>query len=234
MIAGLEPCSFIDFPGHLAAVLFTQGCNLRCRYCHNPDLCSATADKQIPLGSVYRFLEGRRDRLTGVVVTGGEPALHEALPDLLETVQSIGFAVKIDTNGTRKGAIERLVVKGLVDFVAVDVKVAPGSCSQWLCGVKHQAESALETLTGIIKAGVPCEARTTLVKGVHDAAALEAIACSLAAAGVRIWRLQPVRDGRVLDCSKPLVPPEPDILLRALNTARTLGIQIKGLTRESG
>lgn len=224
MIGGLTPCSFIDFPGQLAAVLFMQGCNLRCRYCHNPQLCYSSGGQETSLGDISGFLTSRRDKLTAVVVSGGEPSLHKDLPHLLRTARSLGFAVKIDTNGTRPDTIRRLILENLVDYVAVDVKVAPGSSSQWLCGVEHQAESALETLRFLVEAGIPCEARTTVVRSQHDSVGLDTIARALALAGVGTWRLQPVRASRVLDPSVPLAPPEQSVLSHAIDTAASLGI----------
>lgn len=224
MIGGFQPCSFIDYPGRIAAVLFTQGCNLKCRYCHNPQLCSPSAEPAVSIETVAAFLEKRRGKLTGVVVSGGEPTLHNSLHHLLHTIQSMGFPVKLDTNGTRPELVERLIAEKLVDFAAVDVKIAAGPSSLWLCGMENQADSALATLRLFVEAGIACEARTTVVDGLHNPENLSAIAEGLASAGVRAWRLQPVEAGKVLDPSVRLAPPEPELLARALDAARALGI----------
>ena len=176
MIGGLHPCSFNDFPGHLAAVVFTRGCNLRCRYCHNPSLCSVSGDPTHTVDEVASFLRTRAGKLTGVVVTGGEPALHGKLSNLLRTVRGLGFATKLDTNGMLPSRVAELFHNGCVDYLAVDVKVAPGSSSSWLCGREGQAELALETLALAVRAGVECEARTTVVRQVHGAVELASIA----------------------------------------------------------
>jgi pyruvate formate lyase activating enzyme len=224
MIAGLEPCSFIDFPGRLSAVVFTQGCNLRCRYCHNPRLCSPSDGPGQHLGELEWFLAHRVGRLEGVVVTGGEPTLHQGLPALLRAARSLGFATKLDTNGTRPGAVLRLLQEGLVDFVAIDLKIAPGTSSLRLCGVERQAEQALETLGHVLSAGVPNEVRTTVVRGFHDRGQLQGIAEALASAEARTWRLQPVRPGRVLDPSVVPEPPAASLLTQAVATAEALGL----------
>ena len=224
MIAGLQPCSFIDFPGRLAAVLFTQGCNMRCRYCHNPQLCPFEGEKEIVFEEVRAFLESRRGKLIGVVVSGGEPTLHKKLPGLLRKIRSLDFAVKLDTNGSRPGVVLDLAQDELLDYVAVDVKVAPGSSSLRLCGMEGQAEYALKTLRILVEAGIPCEARTTVIEGVHNAKGLGTIALALALAGVPAWRLQPVEARVVLDPDASLAPPAQDLLNRAAGFAASLGI----------
>ncbi len=133
MLGGIEPCSFIDFPGRVAAVLFLRGCNLQCRYCHNPQLIPRTGAGGGPDDGTLEFLQKRRGLLGGVVVTGGEPTLQARLPVLLEAVRSMGFAVKLDTNGTRPEVVGRLIAERLLEYAAVDVKIAPGPGSRWLC-----------------------------------------------------------------------------------------------------
>lgn len=224
MIGGLHPCSFNDFPGHLAAVVFTRGCNLRCRYCHNPSLCSVSGDPTHTVDEVASFLRTRAGKLTGVVVTGGEPSLHRELSTLLRTVRSLGFATKLDTNGMRPSRVAGLLDNGYVGYLAVDVKVAPGSSSSWLCGQEDQAELALETLGLAVRAGVQCEARTTVVRQVHGAAELASIARGVGSVGVSSWRIQPVRSNRVLDPSAPLEPPDLARLSDAVSLARSLGV----------
>ncbi len=226
MIAALQPCSFIDFDGHLAAVLFTQGCNLRCRYCHNPQLCAPTGDTTISFDEVIEFLASRSGKLTGVVVSGGEPSLHPELPRLLEMIVAAGFATKLDTNGLKPDAVLRIASDQLVDYVAVDVKLAPGMPSSWLCGADRQPESALQTLRGVVAEGVRCEARTTVVRELHDESILSMIARELASAGVGAWRLQPMRVSTVLDPTAKLSPPEPSTLAFAADVAASLGVEV--------
>lgn len=228
MLGGIEPCSFIDFPGRVAAVLFLRGCNLQCRYCHNPQLIPRTGAGGGPDDGTLEFLQKRRGLLGGVVVTGGEPTLQARLPVLLEAVRSMGFAVKLDTNGTRPEVVGRLIAERLLEYAAVDVKIAPGPGSRWLCGMETQADTALETLGRLVGAGIPCEARTTVAAGVHDLEGLRVLARKLAGAGVRLWRLQPVEDTTVLDPSVPWRPPAPEILSGAVAAAASLGITVPG------
>jgi pyruvate formate lyase activating enzyme len=224
MIAALQPCSFVDFPGRLAAVVFTQGCNLRCRYCHNPELLPLSRADGVGIADVIRFLDARRGKLSGVVVSGGEPTLHDDLPDLLFATRQRGFAVKLDTNGTRPSVVRRLVDRRLVDFVAVDVKVPPGAASRWLCGAEGQGDRALATLAAVVRARVPHEARTTVVREQHSAAGLITLAEALASVGARSWRLQPVRHARLDARASLLAPPTREVLSRALDAACALGL----------
>ena len=225
MIGGFQSCSFIDFPGHLAAVVFTRGCNLRCGYCHNPDLCGTPMTDNGDYSEILPFMGSRMGKLTGIVVSGGEPTLHHNLPFLLEAIRKRGFAVKLDTNGTLPEVLRRLLQEHLVDFLAVDVKVPPATTSLRLCGVEGQAESALESLGLAVESGIPHEARTTVVDVLHDSDGLIRTARALASAGVSSWRLQPVRDGRVLDPSVKFVPPQADVLSQAVDEAIALGLE---------
>ncbi len=227
MISGLIPCSFIDYPGELAAVLFTQGCDLRCLYCHNPQLCKKTGDAQISFDKLTRFLTERKGKLTAVTVTGGEPALHQELPKLLSLIHSLGFAVKVDTNGMHPKIIEKLVSKNLVDYVAVDFKAPPSSgkaLSKSLTGVEDQGERALETLQYLVKSKILYEARTTVVEAFHDKDCLKHMADCLALAGVKKWKLQPVEKVESYNKLNHLNPPSNAVLAESLKAAKKLGI----------
>lgn len=224
MIAGMIPCSFIDYPGALSAVLFTQGCNLRCRYCHNPALCRPTSRTRLPIEDIDRFLTRRQGKLSAVTVTGGEPTIHGSLPDWLHLIRSRGFHVKLDTNGMRPQFVRDLVRNGLLSYVAVDIKTAPGVDGTWLTGSANQGDRALETLAHVAALGVACEARTTVVRQVHDPVSLAHTARCLAEAGVRTWRLQAVEGDNVLDSAMSLSPPDDAVLARALAHAGRLGI----------
>lgn len=217
MIAAVESCSFVDFPGRLAAVAFTQGCDLRCRYCHNPELCERRSTNPQVEDGFLRLLSRRRGLLSGVVVCGGEPTLWDDLATLLQDLRSMDYAIKLDTNGLHPERTKVLAERGLIDYLAVDIKAAPGERSRWLCGHERQADSAIRTLADALRLGVACEARTVLVDGVHDTDGLSWIAEKLACSGVKRWRLRGVRGGKVLDGSVPLVPPGPAVGMHALS-----------------
>jgi pyruvate formate lyase activating enzyme len=226
MIADIETCSFVDFPGRLAAVAFTQGCNLRCRYCHNPGLCARKATSPHGAEEFLRFLARRRGLLTGVVVSGGEPTLWPKLEGFLGEIRALGFAVKLDTNGTFPAETARLLDQGLVDYLAVDIKATPGAGSSWLCGHEQQATLALETLAHAVSRNIACEARTVLVRGVHDQHSLSWIAERLAEQRLTRWRLTDVQTAQVLDPTAALEPPELGLIGMARSQARSLGLDV--------
>jgi len=122
--AGMIKQSLVDYPGEIASVLFTRGCNLRCPFCHNPDLLfnPKILTKPTDIDEVLEFLTQRRGFLDGVVFSGGEPTLHEELPIDIGRVKSLGMLVKLDTNGTNPSMLERLLRRHLVDYVAMDIK----------------------------------------------------------------------------------------------------------------
>ncbi|MCE5336705.1 MAG: anaerobic ribonucleoside-triphosphate reductase activating protein [Desulfobacteraceae bacterium] len=224
MIATLHRCSFIDFPGRVSAVVFTRGCNLRCRYCHNPELCLPGGAPDCDLQSVTDFLDTRRGKLAGVVVSGGEPTLHDALLPMLAAIRARGFAVKLDTNGMLPQVVKHIVDCGLIDYIAVDVKKEPGVSSIWLCGADNQGATALESLQYAAKRGVPHEARTTVVRREHDIGGLLRMAHVLRDNGIRAWRLQVVETGRVLDPTADLSPPDESVISSVVDSAKDLGL----------
>ena len=132
-IAGWQKLSLIDYPGKMAAVIFLAGCNMRCHYCHNSHILNAKQN-QISFASVLQELQQRRTWLDAVVVSGGEPTLSSALIPILKALRNLGLLIKLDTNGTRPEIVRRVVVNGLVDYVALDVK-APASKHMVLTGM---------------------------------------------------------------------------------------------------
>lgn len=221
--AAVRACSFVDWPGRLAAAAFTQGCNLACRYCQNPSLLQGAPAAPVEGEAVLAHLRARRGRLDGVVVTGGEPTLHPDLPVFLAAAKSEGFLVKLDTNGTRPEVVEVLLAAGLVDHLAVDVKALP-DVAAWLTGDPDQPRLARRCLDLAIAAGVDHEARTTVAAPVHDAAHLAALGRWLT--GIRRWALQSFRPGGHLDPHAGLVAPAPALLERAAREAAGRGTEV--------
>lgn len=166
---GLQKCSTIDFPGVLSCVLFVLGCDLNCFYCHNRALLkeSAPIAPIIDNNEIRAFLHKRRGLLDGVVISGGEPTLYPALPDFLEELKSLGFRVKLDTNGQRPALMQGFLEHGLVDYVAVDIKALPHEC-HWVCGASDAHKRAIETLLLLLDSGICFEGRTTLYPGLNE------------------------------------------------------------------
>ena len=124
LIGGLQKTTLLDFPGRVSAVVFTQGCNFLCPYCHNPDLVSYKQDA-LALADILAFLTQRRRVLEGVVISGGEPTLHDGLFSFCAALKSLGYAIKLDTNGSRPDVLRLLLEANLLDYVAMDVKGDP-------------------------------------------------------------------------------------------------------------
>ncbi|MCK5451043.1 MAG: anaerobic ribonucleoside-triphosphate reductase activating protein, partial [Candidatus Omnitrophica bacterium] len=117
-IAGLQNLSLVDFPGYLAMTVFSQGCNFRCGYCHNPELLDPQRCPEILEEDFFSLIKKRRDKIEGVVLTGGEPTLHSDLVDFASKIKEIGLKVKLDTNGSSPWKIYELIKKGLIDYLA--------------------------------------------------------------------------------------------------------------------
>jgi pyruvate formate lyase activating enzyme len=171
--AGLTKQSLSDYPGRIAAVLFTRGCNLRCPFCHNPHLLGArrsTGDQGWSLKDVLKLLEERKGFLDGVVITGGEPTLNPGLPSAIRLIKEMGYLVKLDTNGTGYEMVRELLQEELVDYIAMDIK-APLDMAKYYkaCGRLHSREflNIRNTILMLKEAPIPVEFRTTVVPGLH-------------------------------------------------------------------
>ena len=197
-IAGYQPVSLLDFPGRVAAIVFTQGCPLRCGFCHNPELLAARGTEEIPAADVLERIGARRAFLDGVTVTGGEPTVQTDLPEFLAALKALGLETKLDTNGVNPRMVERVVRAGLVDFVAMDVKHVwaryPEAAGR---GTPSIAGNVRETMRFLQGSGIEREFRTTVCPGIHGVDDLMNIASELVP-GDR-YALQAVRYGATLD-----------------------------------
>lgn len=166
-LSGFIKQSLIDYPGMIAAVVFTQGCNLNCPYCHNPQLISSTAGT-IPVSETLRYFTKNRLLLDAVVITGGEPTLQKDLPQYLSAIKQLGLKVKLDTNGVTPDILSRRLSSGLIDYVAMDIKseLTPAAYSR-ASGVVFTKEAAgriRQSARLIIDSGIPHEFRTTVCR----------------------------------------------------------------------
>ena len=175
MISGLQKMTLLDYPGKVACTVFLQGCNFRCPFCHNSDLLGKDAPQTIPVEELMAFLRKRVGLLDAVCVTGGEPTLQPGLEDLLTDIKALGYLVKLDTNGNRPQVLKALVEKGLVDYVAMDIKNSPARYGQ-TAGVPGMSLTQLEESIRYLLAGnVDYEFRTTVAEELHDKTAFEEI-----------------------------------------------------------
>ncbi|OAM89737.1 anaerobic ribonucleoside-triphosphate reductase activating protein [Termitidicoccus mucosus] len=160
-IGGYVPCSLGDFPGHIAAVIFTQGCNWRCPWCHNPALVyPKNFTAPLPEADILARLATRRGRLDGAVITGGEPTLHADLPDFIRRIRALGYRIKLDTNGSRPAVVRALLAARLIDYVAMDLK-APWPRYDEAAGVAVDIAALKETIALLRESGTPHQLRTT-------------------------------------------------------------------------
>lgn len=168
ILGGLQKFSLVDYPGKTCAILFTRGCNFRCPYCHNPELVwPEQYAPEIPLKGVLDFLQQRRGLLEAVTLTGGEPTLHADLPVVARVIKEMGFALKLDSNGSRPDALRALIGDGLVDYVAMDVKV-PFSKYARVCGADVIVEPIRESVALLLGGRVAYEFRTTVERALLD------------------------------------------------------------------
>jgi len=164
-IGGLNKFSLSDYLGKVAAVVFTQGCNFRCPWCHNGSLIAVNVpdDSLIPEEELFRFLESRSGQLDGVVLTGGEPTIQPDLSAFLYRSKAMGFSVKLDTNGSQPQVLRRLLEDELIDFIAMDIK-APLDIYDRLTGVHIPISQSKESIKLIARSGIAHEFRTTVVE----------------------------------------------------------------------
>lgn len=191
-IGGLIKFTLIDYPGHVAAVVFTQGCNFRCRYCHNPELVYPhLLQDSMPTEDVMSFLRRRRGTLEGLVITGGEPTLHAGLTDFMAEVKALGYKIKLDTNGTKPEVLQEAIERQLVDFVAMDLKAPLEKYSQ-ITGVEFDPKIIQKSIDLIVASGLPYEFRTTYDKEVLTDADIQAISDSIQGKNYRVQECLPV------------------------------------------
>ncbi len=201
IISGIQKFTLLDFPGKIACILFTGGCNFRCGFCHNPEFVlpeelAKISKSFIPEQAALNFLRQRVGMLDGVVVTGGEPTILPDLEAFIVKVRNLGFSVKLDTNGNKPDVLCTLVEKGLVEYVAMDVKTSLSEY-QALVGQWADQKKIEESIEFLKRGMVEYEFRTTLVREVHTKEILEAMRETLR--GAKRLSLQSFRSDITLD-----------------------------------
>ena len=174
-IAGLQKMTLLDFPGKVACTVFLQGCNFRCPFCHNSDLLPGQGQPLMDDTELLAFLHKRKGLLDGVCITGGEPTLQPQLPQLLRRIRELGYAIKLDTNGSNPQALRQLVEEDLVDYVAMDIK---NSREQYpkTAGMRESLLPQVEESIRYLASGkLDYEFRTTVVQQLHSTASVEAM-----------------------------------------------------------
>lgn len=215
IIGGLQKFSLLDYPDHISAIIFTQGCNFRCHFCYNPMLVwpetagevrykpssreeEGEGHTLIKEDDLFRFLKSRVNKLQAVVISGGEPTLHKDLPDFIKKIRDLGFKIKLDTNGTNPGMLEKLLTspypspsKGegtkLIDYIAMDLK-APENKYELVTGVKVDFKKIKKSVIIIKDSGLPHEFRTTVVPGLIEKSDIDKMGAVIE--GAKAWYLQ--------------------------------------------
>jgi len=201
LISGVQKFTLLDYPDKTACIVFTPGCNFRCGYCHNPEfvlpeMIAQIRSSFIPEETFFRFLDQRRGLLDGVVITGGEPTLMPDLVAFFQKIRSLGFFIKLDSNGGRPDVLKKLLEYELVDYIAMDVKT---SLKEYLhlVGPRLDPDNIQKSIDLIIHSGVTYEFRTTLVKELHTSEVLEDMSEMMR--GAKQYFLQTFRPQKTLD-----------------------------------
>jgi pyruvate formate lyase activating enzyme len=207
-IGGLHKVSLIDFPGKISAIVFMQGCNFRCPYCHNPELViEKLYGPCLEEEDILAFLEKRRGKLDAVTITGGEPTLQEGLPEFIRRVRDLGFLIKLDTNGSHSAMIRSMIEKNLLDYIAMDIK-GPLQRYDRVCRVNVDKDEIESSVRAIMNASIDYEFRTTLVENLLSPEDIRAMGELLR--GARLFVLQNFTPSKTLDerylNRKPLSP----------------------------
>lgn len=181
-IYGITPFTLLDFPGRTSCIIWFAGCNMRCGYCHNPEIVRSRG--KYSLSHALEFLEKRQGLLDSVVSSGGEATLSPALPELARAARTMGYAIKLDTNGTRPDVIEKLLDENLLDYVALDYK-APQE--KWKSLTHCSDFASFSTTLDLLCAQrvVPFEVRTTVHTALLNEDDINAIRCDLESHGYK-------------------------------------------------
>ena len=214
--------TLLDFPGRVACTVFTVGCNFRCPFCHNSSLVVSPAAPELSQDDFFAFLRKRQGLLDGVAVTGGEPLLHPDMPDFLERIRALGFAVKLDTNGAFPDRLRTVLEAGLADYVAMDIKNSREKY-ELTAGVSGILPRVEESAALLMAGKTPFEFRTTLVDELHESEDFAAIGRWIAGAeryfiqgfvdsgdilagGERFHAASPEKTKACLEAVRPYVP----------------------------
>ena len=174
-INGMQKLTLLDYPGNVACLIFTQGCNFRCPFCHNSGLLDMNNNcEKIDEKEVFKYLEKRKGLLDGVCISGGEPLLQKDIEYFIRKVKDLGYKVKLDTNGSSPKKLKQLIEEGLIDYVAMDIKNDFLNYDK-TAGMCTNIDNIKKSIEIIENSNIEYEFRTTIVKQFHDVGKLEKI-----------------------------------------------------------
>ena len=165
-LQGYQKLTLLDFPGKVACTVFTGGCNFKCPFCHNASLVLSPNEFKSAQEDIFIYLSSRKGIIDGVCITGGEPLLQPDIEDFIVKVKELGLLVKLDTNGSFPSKLKTLLDKGLLDYVAMDIKASKENYSK-LCGADINIKDIEKSVEILKESNIPCEFRTTAVKELH-------------------------------------------------------------------
>lgn len=163
IIKGFQPTTLVDYPGHVASIVFTAGCSFRCGFCYNKKLADDDPElKEIDSNEIFNHLDKRKRLIDGVVITGGEPTLYNDLPEFIKKIKEKGLLVKLDTNGTNPLMLKKLIDDKLIDYIAMDIKNSP---DKYLLTTNRKVDmnKINETIKLIMNSSIAYEFRTTVI-----------------------------------------------------------------------
>ncbi len=197
LITGFQKSTLLDYPGKVACLLFTYGCNLRCEYCHNPELVIHPCERKtiVTEEEIFSFLKKRKGLLDAVVITGGEPTIQPGLIPFIQKIKELGYLVKLDTNGTDSKIVKDILDLDIVEYWAMDVKYEKEVYEQSLPAVIEYAEIK-RSIELIMKYAKDYEFRTTYVKGIHTEQSIEGIGKLIK--GCKRYYIQNFRPGKTI------------------------------------
>lgn len=220
LISGVQPLTLLDYPDKVAAIIFTPGCNMRCRFCHNkefvlPEEITKLRPSFISEKTILNFLRSRVGKLDGLVISGGEPTIQPDLKQFIVKVRDMDFLVKLDTNGNLPDILKDLVREKLIDYVAMDVKTTLDRYKN-LVGNMADPHKIEESIDFLKRGSVPYEFRTTMIDGEHTEDVVREMAMLLS--GADTLYLQTFRPEVTLDPAfekkKPLSPTAMDTYIK--------------------
>ena len=184
-IYGLQKLTLLDYPGKMAATVFTGKCNMRCPFCHNPDLVLNNAE-EYSLDKFYKFLSTRKSTLEGICITGGEPMVNEKIGDFISEIKAMGYLVKLDTNGTFPDRLEKIIDQ--IDYIAIDIKNSPEKYAKTAGLENFDISCVKQSIAIVMRKAQDYEFRTTVVKGLHEVKDIEE--CAKLIEGAKRYYLQ--------------------------------------------
>jgi pyruvate formate lyase activating enzyme len=220
---GFQKLDLVNYPSHVAATVFTGGCNLRCPYCHNPELARGVLEENYTEEEILEYLERRKTMLEGLVISGGEPTLHDLAPFIVK-VRALGLSVKLDTNGLRPQVLEDLLERGLLDYVAVDIKASPAGYTMLGPVTAEEVSQNLKRSLDALRAwGSAWEVRTTYSEKHIPDSEIEVLVNL--GGQVPVWYLQAFNPAITLDPEwGTLSSPTKEKLEQVAQTMRNLGV----------